>query len=91
MSDEAARGMERARHLANRIVRLLNAAQDPADALTALQLVSASVLEHMGIPPELWMHRVIVSIERIRSGSIATKEDSLEATLEEHSKEDPHG
>lgn len=91
MTDEADRGTERARHLANKIVRLLNAAQHPADALTALQLVTASVLEHMSIPPELWMHRVLVSIERIRSGAIQTKEETLQATLQEHSKEGDRG
>lgn len=74
MTDEADRGLERAKHLANKIVRMLNSAQHPADALTALQLVTATVLDHMGIPPEVWMHRVIVSIERIRNGAIVTKE-----------------
>lgn len=57
-------GVERGKHLANKIVRLLNRAHHPADAMTALQLVVASVLEHTGIPPETFMHRVIVSIER---------------------------
>lgn len=74
MTDESDRGIERAKHLANKVVRLLNGAQHPADALTALQLVTASMLDHLGIPPEVWMHRVIVSIERIQSGAIVTKE-----------------
>ena len=74
MSNEEERGVDRAKHLANKVVRLLNGTQHPADALTALQLVTASMLDHLGIPPEVWMHRVIVSMERIASGAIVTKE-----------------
>lgn len=73
---EADAGMERSKDLANKVLRLLNAAKHPADAMTALQLVVAAVLDHTGIDPQIFMHRVFVSVERIRSGSIATKEPS---------------
>jgi hypothetical protein len=66
--------LERVKKLANKIVKLLNRADHPADALTALQLVSASMLETLGIDPQVWMHRVLVSVERIRRGDIVTKE-----------------
>lgn len=75
-NDEGDAGVERAKHLANKVVRLLNGAKHPADALTALQLVTASMLDHLGIPPEVWMHRVIVSMERIQRGDLVTKEPS---------------
>jgi hypothetical protein len=74
-ANEAAAGVERAKHLANKVVRMLNGAE-PADALTALQLVVASMLEHTGIQPEVFFHRVIVSVERIRSGSLPVKEEA---------------
>jgi len=73
--DESDAGVERAKYLANKVVRLLNGAH-PAEAMTALQLVVASVLEHTGIDPQLFMHRVLVSVERIRAGSLPTKEPS---------------
>lgn len=76
MSTEADAGSERAKHLANKIARLLNGAQHPADALTALQLVVASVIETVGLPPEMFMHRVLVTIGRMRDGSLPTKEPS---------------
>jgi len=66
--------LERVKHLANKIVKLLNRAQNPADALTALQLVTASMLETIGIDPAVWMHSVLVSVERIRNGDVALKE-----------------
>ncbi len=71
---DADRGVDRAKNLANLVARTLNSAAHPADALTALQLVVASTLETLNIPPEIFMHRVIVTIERIRSGAIVTKE-----------------
>jgi hypothetical protein len=68
--------MERVKTLANKIIKLLNAAQHPADALTALQLVTAAIVDTMGIDPAVWMHRVLVSVERIRNGDVVTKEPS---------------
>lgn len=74
MSVESA-GVERAKFLANKVIRDLNAA-DPADALAALQLVVASVLEHTGIDPAVFQHRVLVSLENIRRGTWPVKEEA---------------
>lgn len=68
--------MERVKDLANKIIRIVNAAEHPADALTALQLVMASTLYATGVDPQTFMHRVLVSLERIENGDIKVNEES---------------